>query len=133
MQFSLRKLFGAAAAVAMCVSSTTAAAATMPVQSVKPLVAISLLGTPASAQAVCSQGASSAVAAAGAAAAAQAQPGCVLPATDVPPPLVNGAPPPPPIGGNFGINWLLLALGVAALLGGISTLFDDDDDVAISP
>jgi hypothetical protein len=47
----------------------------------------------------------------------------VLPATDELPPVVQ--PPPPP--GSYGINWLLLGLGLAALIGGISTLFDDDD------
>jgi hypothetical protein len=101
------------------------AASGAPVQPITPLIAVSLLGTPASAQEACGT-AATAVAAAGAAAAAQGQAGCVLPATDVPPPVVQPPPPPPPPG-NYGINWLLLGLGLAALIGGISTLFDDDD------
>lgn len=132
MQSPLSKLVSAAAALALCVSPTVARAATSSMQPINPLVAVSAYGTQASAQAVCAQGASAA-AAAGAAATAQGQPGCVLPAADVPPPAAQGpAPPPPPPTGNFGVNWLLLALGLLALAGGISTLFDDDD-VEISP
>ena len=33
---------------------------------------------------------------------------------------------------NYGINWLLAALGAAVFLGGLSTLFDNDD-VEVSP
>jgi hypothetical protein len=99
------------------------AATAAPVQPISPLIAVSLLGTPASAQEACGT-AATAVAAAGAAA-VQGQAGCVLPATDELPPVVQ--PPPPPPSGNYGINWLLLGLGLAALIGGISTLFDDDD------
>lgn len=133
MQSSVKMLVSAAAAFAFCVSPTMAAAAPLISQPTSPLVAVSLFGTQASAQAVCAQGASSA-AAAGAAVAAQGQPGCVLPATDVPPPVGQAPAAPPPLAGtNFGVNWLLLGLGAIALVAGISTLFDDDDDVDITP
>ena len=116
-----------------------AVAATGASQPVNPLVVLSVFGTQGAAQAVCSQGAL-AVASAGAAAATQAAPGCVLPATDVAPtpPLGQAAAfPPLPPSGNFGVNWLLLGLGSLALIAGLATLFDDDDDdgasVPISP
>jgi hypothetical protein len=137
MHSRLQKLASAAAGLALIVTPTmTAAAPTSAIQPINPLVAVSLFGTQASAQTVCSAGASAA-AAAGAAAAAQGQAGCVLPARDAPPPVseVGPPPPPPPPGGDFGINWILLGLGALALLGGLSTLFDDDDDddEALSP
>ena len=131
MQPVLKTLAGAAAALALCISPTMAAAATISYQPISPLVVVSVFGTQASAQTVCSQ-AASAAAAAGAAAAAQGQAGCVLPVTDLPPP-VGQAPAAAPPTGNFGVNWLLLGLGTIALLAGISTLFDDDDDVDITP
>lgn len=133
MQSSVKMLVSAAATLVFCVSPTMAAAAPVISQSVSPLVAVSLYGTQASAQAVCSQGASSATVA-GAATTAQGQAGCVLPATDVPPPVGQAPAPLPPLPGtNFGVNWLLLGLGAIALVAGISTLFDDDDDVDITP
>jgi hypothetical protein len=131
----LKNLGGAVTIFALCFSPTMASAATAAVQPVSPLTAVSVFGTQASAQAVCAGGASAATAA-GSAAAAQA-PGCVLPAGDPPPPVVPGqayAPVAP--AGNFGVNWLLLGLGALALIAGLSTLFDDDDDdsqVPISP
>ena len=129
MQSRLMKLAGVAAALAMSVSSTMAAAAPVsPVRTVSPLVAVSLFGTQASAQTVCSQGASAA-ATAGAAAAAQGATGCVLPAGEpAPPPVAQGVPPPPPGATNYGINWILAGLGALALIGGLITLFHDDDD-----
>ena len=136
MQSPLTKLAVTAAAFALCVSPTMATAATTAtVRPIRPLVAVSLFGSQASAQQVCGN-AAGALAAAAAAAAAQGQTNCVLPATDAPPPRVVeqpvGPPPPPPGGANYGINWLLAGLGLAALIGGLSTLFDDDDD-AVSP
>ncbi len=133
MPSSPKQLAAAFAAFALC-ASPTMAAATGPGQSLRPLAAVGLFGTPASAQAVCAQ-AASATAAAGAAVAAQGQAGCVLPATDAPPPVAEG-PAPLQLGTtNFGVDWLLLGLGMLALVAGISTLFDDDDlDIApISP
>ena len=128
MRFSLNRLAGAATALALCASPTMAAAATSStIRPVSPLAAVSLYGSRASAQTICSQGASAATAAG--AAAVQGQAGCVLPATDGPPPVVQGpayAPPPPAT--NFGIDWFLLALGAFAVIAGVSTLFDDDDD-----
>lgn len=132
MQPVLKTLAGAAAAFALCVSPTMAAAAPTSYQPISPLVAVSVFGTQASAQAVCSQSASAA-AAAGAAVAAQGQPSCVLPVTDAPLPVGEAPVPTPLPGTNFGVNWLLLGLGTIALLAGISTLFDDDDNVEISP
>lgn len=132
MPSPLKQFAAAAAAFALCITPTMATAATTAHQQVSPLVAVSIFGTQASAQAVCSQAAPAA--AAGAAAAAQGQTGCVLPATDVPAPVVEAPVPPPPLPGtNFGVNWLLLGLGALALIAGISTLFDDDDEVDITP
>ena len=136
MHSPLYKLASAAAGLALIVTPTMATAqSTRAIQPINPLVAVSLFGTQASAQTVCSQGAS-AVAAAGAAAAAQGQAGCVLPARDAPPPVSEALPPPPPPPtGDYGINWILLGLGLLAFFGGLSTLFDDDDDddEAVSP
>lgn len=123
MRSPLSNLIGVAAAFALCATPAIAAAAPAATQPVNPLVAISVFGTQAAAQAVCSQVATTA------AASAQGASGCVLPAIDAPPPLGQSpAPPPAPLAGNFGINWLLLGLGSLALLAGIYTLFDDDDD-----
>ena len=96
------KFTGAALALALCASQTSAAAA-VPIQSVNPLVAVSVYGTQASAQAACS---SAATAAAGAAATAQGQAGCVLPATDAPPPVADAAPLPPERVRHMAIHWL---------------------------
>jgi hypothetical protein len=138
MYSPLKKLAGAAAGFALCTGPTIAAAATTSAhQPVSPLVAVSVYGTKASAQIVCSQGAAGA-AAAGAAAAAQGQGSCVLPATDARPPVSEGLAPPAPPPSGAGIPWILVGLDALVLLAGISTLFDDDDDdddeqVPISP
>jgi hypothetical protein len=132
-----KKFIGTAAAVMLCLSPTMARAATATpaLPQVNPLVALSALGSPASATAVC--GASTTVAA-GAAVASQAQPGCVLPLVDqAPPPPVTQAlpPPPPPPGGGIGLTPILLGLlgiaGIAALL--LLGDDDDDDDEPLSP
>ena len=137
MVVQFKSFTGAALALALCVSPTMASAATSnAMQPVSPLVAVSVFGTQASAQAVCT-GAAGAATAAGASA-AQAQPNCVLPATDAaaPPPISEVAPPPPPA--DFGIPPVLLALAGLALAGGIiAALSDSDDgddrDIGISP
>ena len=121
-----KTLAGAFAALALCTSSTGAMAAatqTAHQASFNPLATLSILGSQASAAALCG---SSAAAAVGAAAVSQgAATGCVLPAVDMaPPPVVETAPPPPyveapmaPVGG-MGVSPLLLALvGIAAAVG----------------
>lgn len=136
MQLFRMKIFaGSAAAMALCMSPTMAAAATsVPAQSISPLVAVSVFGTQASAQEVCNP--ATAAAAAGAAAVAQGQAGCVLPATDAPPPpVVSEAPPllPPTSGGGIGIAPILLGLlGIAALAALIAS-GNDDSDSPVSP
>ena len=123
---------GIAVAVAMCVSPTMATAATTaaPVQSLNPLVAVSIFGTQASAQAVC--GSATATAAAGAAVAAQGQTGCVLPATDVPAPPPQAEMAPPPVRG-FGISPVLLGLLGIAGLAALIAMSNDDSDSPESP
>ena len=125
MHSPVKTFVGTAAAITLAFSPTIATAAmTTAHQPVSPLVAVSVYGTKASAQIICSQGAS------GAAAAAQGQAGCVLPATDAPPPVTQEtAPPPPPTeGGIGGVGWLLAGLDALLAIAGIATLFDDDDD-----
>lgn len=124
--FRMKTFAGAAAALALCASPTMAAAATAaPVQSMNPLVAVSVFGTQASAQTVCNP--ATAAAAAGAAVAAQGQAGCVLPATDAPPPP-QAAPPPPVQTSGFGISPIILGLlGIAALAALIASSNDDSD------
>jgi hypothetical protein len=105
------------------------AAAFAPAQSISPLVAVSVFGTQASAQEVCT-GAAATAAAAGAAVAAQGQPGCVLPAVDAPPPPVGEAPPIQPAASPSGFSIapvLLGLLGIAALAALIATGNDDSD------
>jgi len=111
----MKPILGATIALALCASPTMAAAATVaPVQSLSPLVAVSVFGTQASAQTVCTQAASAAAAAGSAA--VQGQTGCVLPATDVPPPPPPAGVMPPPTHYGFGIAPVILGLlGIAAL------------------
>jgi hypothetical protein len=129
--FRMKTFAASAAAFALCMSPTVAAAATTSPHSVNPLVAVSLFGTQASAQQVCNPAV--ATAAAGAAAAAQAQPGCVLPAVDAPLPPPQVAPPPPVRTGGFGISPIILGLlGIAALAALIAGS-NDDSDSPVSP
>lgn len=126
-----KNLVGAALAAALCITPAMASAAT-PVRSINPMIAVSLLGSPASAATLC-----------GAQAAAATAPGtgCVLPVTDLPPPVAQPAPPPPPplpvaaAPSGFGIAPLLIGLlGVAALIALLALDGDDDDDnEAVSP
>ena len=141
-----RKFAGAAAALALCASSTSAIAASTQHSadrsSISPLVALSALGSDASRAALCG---ASAVAAAGAAAAAQgAAQGCVLPAVDAvaPPPVVEAAPPPPaalppvePVAGPAFSPLLLALAGIAAAVLAYYLLKDDneDGDIDLSP
>ena len=127
MQSPIKMFTGVATALALCMTPTMAAAATSaPFQPVSPLVAVSVFGTQASAQAVCS-GAAGAASAAGAAA-AQANPNCVLPVGDAAPPPPVSEVVPPPSGGDFGISPILLALAGLALAGGIIAALSDNDD-----
>ena len=114
-----RKFAAMAAAIALCATPTIAHASTAAsAQSISPLVALSVFGTQASAQAVCGSAATEAASAA-AATAAQGQPGCVLPAVDTPAtPPVGETPPISPAASprGFGISPFLLGLiGIAAL------------------
>lgn len=98
-------IFSSSAAVA----STPVARA--PVQQIDPWAALSALSGAAPAAALCG--------AAAAAAAMQPAPGCVLPVVDAAPVVAAAGPPPPtpvppvePVGGGFGIDPLLVGLGV---------------------
>lgn len=132
----LKTVAGAFAALALCVSPTMAHAATSTaIQPLNPLVAVSVFGTPASAQQVCAN-AATAAAAAGAAAVAQGQAGCVLPAVDAPPPPPPEAalPPPAPVRtGGFGISPVILGLLGIAALAALIAASNDDSDSPVSP
>ncbi len=141
-----RKFPGALAAIALCMSSTGAIAATTqtaPAGLISPLIALSALGSDASRAALCG---ASAAAAAGAAAVAQgATQGCVLPVLDAAPPPVAEVMPPPPVapppmpaiggGGGFGVSPLLLGLVGLAGAGLLYLLLNkkDKDKDATSP
>jgi hypothetical protein len=131
----MKPFTGACAAFALCMSPTMAAAATSaPIQSVSPLVAVSVFGTQASAQEVCNP--ATATAAAGAAAVAQGQAGCVLPAVDTPPPVVQNVPPPVvPVAahGGIGIAPILLGLLGLAALAALIAASNDDSNSPSSP
>jgi hypothetical protein len=112
MHSPVKKLVGSAAALALCVSPTIAAAATpADVQPVNPLVAVSVFGTQASAQAVSSQVAST-VATAEAAVAAQGQ-------------FDQDADSST---GMTTTGWVMIAVDLLVAGLGIYTLFDDDDE-----
>lgn len=132
MQFGsvLRNVTMAAVAVSMMASPTVAAVSqasvvrSAPVQTISPMVALSIFGSQASAAALC--GSSATATAASAAATAQAPAGgCVLPVVDAPPPVAIAEPLPPPPSG-FGIAPILLGLAGIAILAAL--LLDDDDD-----
>jgi hypothetical protein len=101
-------VFSSSAAVA------SAPVARAPVQQIDPWAALSALSGVAPAAALCG--------AAAAAAAMQPAPGCVLPVVDAAPVVSQAGPPPPtpvppvePVGGGFGIDPLLLGLGVLVI------------------
>ena len=123
MQRSKKSFIGAAAAFALCFSPTMAHAATATTPAMNPLIAVSVFGTPASAQVACGT-ASGAAAAAGAATVAQGQAGCVLPAVDpAPAPVVE-----PVAARGFNVMPILLGLlGIAALAALIASGNDDSD------
>ena len=103
--------------------------------SMSPWAALSALGTQASATALCGTTIS---AAAATAQAAPAQPGCVLPLVDAPPPVVTTPPPvavPPAVasGSGLGISPLLLGLGILTVIGLLALAHGDDDEDSVSP
>jgi len=119
-----RGLAAILAAGSLVVSSTGAAAATTSLPEVSPWAALTAMSGGAPAAALCG--------AAAVAAAAQAPAGgCVLPVVDQPVAAVNTNPPPTPVpvppvepvggGLGFGVDPLLLALGVLAA-GGLAYL-----------
>ena len=128
---------GVLVAGSLFASSTAAVAATpTAIPQVNPWAALTAMSGGAPAAALCG-------AAAVAAAAQTAAPGCVLPVADAvpvvqsaPPPTPVPVPPVEPVGGGFGIDPLLLALG--ALAAGALIYFvlnkdnDDDEDVTAS-
>lgn len=102
---------------AMFVSSTGAVAAGTgtPAQQIDPWAALSMLSAGAPAAALCGAATTAAQAPAG---------GCVLPASDAPPPVAQAGPPPPtpvpPVepageGLGLGVSPLWLALGAIAI------------------
>lgn len=131
-----KKFAGVVSALALCMSSSGAIAASAPRQAaISPFVALSALGSQVSASALC---ASSAVAGAAAVAQGAAQ-GCVLPAVDqAPAPVMTETAPPPyavepvaPMGGA-GVSPLLLALaGIAAAVAVYYLVFRGRDNFDI--
>jgi hypothetical protein len=115
MHSRLKALASASVALSLIIAPTAASAAqSSPAQPVSPLVAVSAYGSPASAQVVAPQ-VSAATAATSAAAMAQ---------------------DPDYAGGHMGWDlgtYILLAIGLAALIGGIITLFNDGGNVDTTP
>jgi hypothetical protein len=119
VRLSLKRLAGTAAALGLCASPTLAATTPVAVQPVNPLVAVSVFGTQASAQAVSSQVASTA-ATAGAAVAAQGE-------------FDQDADSST---GMTTTAWVMIAVDLLIAGLGIYTLFDDhddDDEESVSP
>lgn len=129
------KSVGALIACSLLISSTGAAAATSPIpvsasvpsSQISPWVALSAMGGGASAAALCG--------AAAVTAGMQTPGGCVLPALDVAPPVVQTVPQPVPVppvetagGLGLGVDPLLLALGVLAAGALIYFLVRNNDD-----
>ena len=128
-------LVGVLVAGSLFVSSTGAVAATPAAAApqVNPWAALTAMSGGAPAAALCG-------AAAVAAAAQTAAPGCVLPVVDAapvaqttPPPTPVPVPPVEPIGGGFGVDPLLLALGALAAGALIYFVLNKKDDEDESP
>ena len=106
-------LVALAVAGSLCFTSSPAFAAPAPAPQINPWAALAGLSGGAPAAALCG-------AAVVAAAAQTAAPGCVLPVADAVPVATSGppmpvpVPPVEPIGGGFGVNPLILALGALA-------------------
>ena len=121
---------------AMFVSSTGAVAAgagAPSAQQIDPWAALSVLSAGAPAAALCGAAATAAQAPSG---------GCVLPATDAPPPVAQAGPPPPtpvpPVepageGLGLGISPLWLALGAIAIGAAAYFLLRNKHSHATSP
>ena len=120
------KLVGVLIAGSLMISSTGAAAVTAShsIPHVNPWAALTAMSGGAPAAALCG--------AAAVAAAAQTGAGCVLPVADAPvaaaPPTPVPVPPVEPVGGGFGVDPLLLALGALAVGALIYFLVHDNDD-----
>ena len=139
----VRPIAGVVVGMALCFSSTVAAAASVPAArapfapSISPFVALSAYGTIQSREAVCATAAGSAGVAAAAEGQAPAQ-GCVLPVLDpVAPVVVETAPPvavAPAPGFGLGVGALLAGLALVTGLAAVLLSGNDDDDVLpISP
>ena len=120
------RLVGALIAGSLMVSSTGAVAATAShsAPQINPWAALTAMSGGAPAAALCG--------AAAVAAAAQTGAGCVLPVADAPvaaaPPTPVPVPPVEPVGGGFGIDPLLLALGALAVGALIYFLVHNNND-----
>jgi len=115
------RLVGALIAGSLMISSTGAVAATTShsVPQINPWAALTAMSGGAPAAALCG--------AAAVAAAAQTGAGCVLPVAAAPPTPVP-VPPVEPVGGGFGIDPLLLALGALAVGALIYFLVHNNND-----
>ena len=131
----VRPMAGVVVGMALCFSSTVAAAASVPAASapfasISPFVALSAYGTMQSREAVCA----TAVGAAGVAAAAEGQApaqGCVLPVLDPAAPVVVDTAPPPPVAvapAGFGLGMGALLAGLALVAGLAAVLLSGNDD-----
>ncbi len=140
---------GTVLAGALCLSSTVAMAANVPVavqpaatlapMSINPFVALSAYGTMQSRDAVCAAAVGSAAVAV--AAEGQAAPGCVLPVVDPAVPAVVEAAPvgvpvaAVPVAAGFGLGIGALLAGLVAVAGIAAVLLSGNDDgvLPISP
>ena len=132
---SSRSVLGIIVSGSLVMSSTAAVASTsssFSAPQINPWAALAALSGGAPAVAMCG--------AAVAAAAAQPSAGCVLPQTDLPPPVAQSAPPQPipvpPVeaaGGGLGVSPLIIALGVLAAGAGLYLALHKKKDNNNSP